>query len=306
MRLDSPAGDGIVDFLVNDIADTNSLPDTLYTSDGLIEPVETILNAQTDAVASENNLEVNLSVKAIDGNVYIRLDNPSSEELSLAYVIRSDGKILLPEYNVWTTDRILRPLNEPAYRERFLHIFDTNSSGEYRLVYTTIQNPVKVSEVILKSDPVATIDVTFDVAIDPATFDWRDLSLTRDFGDNLISYPIAIRALSDNTFRLSGLTYLTDQEGRYELKIKTQDILSLDNVAGASVSSITWNRVLEPWDTNSDNIVDLKDFATISEKWMNSDCDNPYWCEGADINRDGAVNFDDILLISNHWLEVID
>ena len=32
-------------------------------------------------------------------------------------------------------------------------------------------------------------------------------------------------------------------------------------------------------------------------------CMAPSWCGGADINKDGRVDFEDIAIIANHWLE---
>ncbi|AQQ71014.1 delta-60 repeat domain protein [Limihaloglobus sulfuriphilus] len=306
VRVDSPSDDGIVDFLVNDIPDADSLPDTLYTSTGIIKPVAAILVAQVDSMANETDLEVELSAEAGAGHVYIRLDDPSYEGLVLAQVLRSDGKIINPQYNTWTTDRMVRPLGEPEYRERFLHIFDTDSTGSYTLVYTTIQYPLAISDIILKSDPVATIDLTFDVAVDPATLDWTDLELTRNFGANLIKFPLTISQLSETTFRVSGLAYLTAPAGRYELRVKTEGVKSAEGIAGASVNANIWIRTLEPWDVNFDDIVDFVDFATIADEWMAQGCMAALWCGGADVNRDGNVNIEDVVIVGGYWLEIIE
>ena len=306
VREDDPIDDNIADFMTNDLADANSLPDTLYTSTGAIENIESVLDAQVNSIASETSLEVELNATVPDGNVYIRLDNPCDEDLRLAYVIRSDGKFIIPEYNAWTTDRMIRKQGQENYRERLLHIFDKNSTGLYTLVYTTIQNPLSITNVTLKSDPIATIDVEFNVQIDPTTFNWNDVELTRNYGKNLIDYPITIRQITDSTFRISGLAYLTYQEGRYELKINTENITSINNIAGVSVKSIVWTRTLQPWNINSDDIVNLSDLATIAKNWTDSDCDAPTWCDGADINRDHNVNIFDIIIICEHWLDTID
>jgi len=306
VRTETSSDDQIVDFLVNDLADANNMPETLYTSTGLVENVHTVLDAQVDGMATEGDLQLQLTMPAVEGNVYIQLNNPAQEDLVLASVIRSDGKVILPEYNAWTTDRIIRPVDEPHYRQRLLHLFDNNSTGLYTLKYTTIQNPLGIDKMTFVSDPVATVNIKFDVPIDPTTFDWTDIELTRDYGMNLISFPIVIRQLSSTTFRLSGLGYLTAPAGRYELRIKTENILSEDNVAGASIHATVWRRTLEPWNINSDDYVDFMDFALITPEWTAVNCKAPVWCNGTDVNRDGYVNIEDLLKICEYWLEIMD
>ena len=200
----------------------------------------------------------------------------------------------------------MRPLDEPHYRQRLLHLFDIDSTGLYTLTYTTVQNPLGIETVTLKSDPVATVDITFDAPIDPTTFDWTDIELTRDYGTNLITFPIATRPLSDTTFRLSGLAYLTAPAGRYELRIKTEDVLTNDGVQGASIYTAVWTRTLEPWNIIPDNTVDFIDFSVIAKNWTLENCHAPAWCEGADVNRDGSVNIEDVLGLCEHWLEIMN
>ncbi|MBN2512291.1 MAG: hypothetical protein JXB18_05085, partial [Sedimentisphaerales bacterium] len=303
VRMDEPVDDRVVDFLVNDLADANAIPDTLYTSNGLIDPVHTVTDARVDGFASREDLQIQLTAAPLDGNIYIQITNPAEEGLVLASVVRSDGKIIMPDYNAWTTDRVVRPLDKPHYRQRLLHLFDTDSTGVYTLTYTTVQNPLKIETILLKADPVATADVTFDTPVDPASLDWTDMELTRNYGSNLITFPVAIQPLSSRSFRISGLAYLTAPAGRYELRMKTSGVVSSEGIQGASIYKSAWIRTLEPWDINHDEIVNFMDLAFISQNWTFHDCSAPVWCGGGDVNRDSHVNIEDVLILCEHWLD---
>jgi probable HAF family extracellular repeat protein len=53
-----------------------------------------------------------------------------------------------------------------------------------------------------------------------------------------------------------------------------------------------------------DNDVDLEDFAIFSSLWGRSDCnDLNNWCQNADINRNGQVDWADLGKLTEHWLE---
>ncbi len=55
-------------------------------------------------------------------------------------------------------------------------------------------------------------------------------------------------------------------------------------------------------DLNNDQNVNLADDAILSSFWMNQDCAEPDWCEGADFNKDGQVNIFDLMVFKSYWL----
>ena len=55
-------------------------------------------------------------------------------------------------------------------------------------------------------------------------------------------------------------------------------------------------------DLNLDEVVDFHDFALFSSQWNGSDCGDPDWCAGADIDRDGDVDHKDLGLFVEYWL----
>ncbi|HUW17923.1 MAG TPA: hypothetical protein VMW16_01320 [Sedimentisphaerales bacterium] len=55
-------------------------------------------------------------------------------------------------------------------------------------------------------------------------------------------------------------------------------------------------------DLTSDQIVNFDDFAIFASHWNDSNCDDPNWCDGADLDRDGDVDYNDVELFVDFWL----
>ncbi len=56
-------------------------------------------------------------------------------------------------------------------------------------------------------------------------------------------------------------------------------------------------------DFNNDTKVDFADFALFALYWQETDCIDPNWCEGADLDTDGSVDSNDLALFVDYWLE---
>jgi hypothetical protein len=56
-------------------------------------------------------------------------------------------------------------------------------------------------------------------------------------------------------------------------------------------------------DFNNDTEVDFRDYVILASHWLEADCDDPGWCQGADLDIDGNVDFDDLMLFCEYWLE---
>ncbi|MBN1125567.1 MAG: CotH kinase family protein, partial [Sedimentisphaerales bacterium] len=54
-------------------------------------------------------------------------------------------------------------------------------------------------------------------------------------------------------------------------------------------------------DTNRDLQVDLDDWTDLAESWKRN-CSNPDWCDGADLNRNGIVDINDLFVFAEEWL----
>ena len=58
-------------------------------------------------------------------------------------------------------------------------------------------------------------------------------------------------------------------------------------------------------DINTDDEVNLEDFALLVEQWQRISCDpDDDWCDGGDINRNGYVNMFDLDELAVEWLDI--
>ena len=76
--------------------------------------------------------------------------------------------------------------------------------------------------------------------------------------------------------------------------------------------SICWTGALPPKcggaDLNKNGAVNLEDLAVLASHWLETDCSaSNNYCEGADLeplgSRDGTVNLKDLDVFVDHWLE---
>jgi hypothetical protein len=56
-------------------------------------------------------------------------------------------------------------------------------------------------------------------------------------------------------------------------------------------------------DFNNDTKVDFADFAIFASHWRATDCNDPNWCQGTDLDVDGSVDVNDLMLFCEYWLE---
>lgn len=55
-------------------------------------------------------------------------------------------------------------------------------------------------------------------------------------------------------------------------------------------------------DFDNNQVVDFNDFATLSDKWNSTCSQDDFWCNGTDIDHNGKVAFEDLLLFAQDWL----
>jgi len=82
-----------------------------------------------------------------------------------------------------------------------------------------------------RTTPIDSVAVTFESAIDASTFDYNDITLTRDGGSNLITPSVSVTPSSPTEYVISGLSPLTGADGEYELRVDGSTI----NDSGGSV-----------------------------------------------------------------------
>ena len=85
------------------------------------------------------------------------------------------------------------------------------------------------------------LQVTFSEPIDGTSFDYHDLSLTRDGGPNLIGAGVSVQPISPNTWRINGLSGLTGAEGEYEFAVDATGIRDIAGNSGSESETATWS-----------------------------------------------------------------
>ncbi|MCZ8222733.1 MAG: hypothetical protein O9324_01905, partial [Microcystis sp. LE19-84.1B] len=91
-----------------------------------------------------------------------------------------------------------------------------------------------------RNQPVPSLTVTFSEKIDLSTFNWQDITLTRNNGTNLINNTVTITAINDTTYRINGLSGLTATDGTYNLTVNGSGIQDLSGNSGNGTQSESW------------------------------------------------------------------
>ena len=126
--------DDVPDFLVNDIPNPDSLPDTLYLSDGTVAPVNVVTDGNFDGPAGPGHLAVQLTTIMSNGWNYIQLPDPGVGYI-LTQVVRSDGEVVPMTNDAWTTSLSFPSSSTAPVPENLVHLFDWAGTGSYILYY---------------------------------------------------------------------------------------------------------------------------------------------------------------------------
>ena len=133
-----------IGWVVNDVVDSDDLPDSLYHTDGSITRVT--IATTMEAVAST---EANTYILTVNGEaeswVYGSMLDPARGRKKLIKVVRNEDQAEISLRNFWQTDRTLRDGREPL-KENRLHMADSLMSGtqSYTLYYD--DKPVEISK----------------------------------------------------------------------------------------------------------------------------------------------------------------
>ncbi len=245
-------GDGINDFLVNDLFDVHDVPDIIYFSQGMrtakvYEAASGSFSSPVYPPSFTNTLTVTAS--AVGWN-YIKLNDPGSGHYELQSVTRSDGQAI-PLDNAWLTFVTLPVSQAPVYENKF-HFVDTFSTTS-PLTYTVIwkAKATHVPEILditgapesVTSQQVQQVTVVFNKAIDSSTFNYQDLSLTFQGGPNIINPSVKVTQTDTATFVID-LSSLTTGNGFYNLTVQAAEIADIYGINGTDGRNITWSQFL--------------------------------------------------------------
>jgi hypothetical protein len=119
----------------------------------------------------------------------------------------------------------------------------TNVLSDSWVVDLTSPHILSVGPVIpsQRTTPVLSVDVTFDKPIDPATFDYHDVTLTRDGGANLAGSDLTVTFVSGTTYRIGNLRLSNSTDGDYVLNVVAAGITDPAGNAGIGTQTASWH-----------------------------------------------------------------
>ena len=264
--------DGINDFLVDDEEDNRNYPDSLYFSDGGCTDVATADSIGFDHYVTPEDTIVILSLdpSRIGWN-YEQTWDPGRGQYKLISCTRNSDQQVIPLSNVWQTFVTLPVGADPVYENK-LHIVDTLSNDlptTYTLVFSLQEIVLEVDTILgvpdsIITNPLSEVTVKFNKPIVDSTFNYLDISLKCNNGENLLNENLNLERLDSVTYKLHLEPY-TGQSGYYVLNIQTLEITDLLGFNGYYAKQATWiQNICQP------NSVSIVDTACDSYTWNDS------------------------------------
>jgi large repetitive protein len=251
VKVYGPLDDGINDFLVNAIPDIEDVPDVLYYSNGLVEPVIPANSATVSGPVNMNNLSIELTVTPSGtGWNYIKLNDPGNGNYAIASCIRSDSQVI-PTDNIWLTHVTIPDGGMPVYENKlhFIDIFD--EAAPYTYTVTFEPENLNLPEVVafggipagVTDAQVLWFNVVFNKPIDPETFDHGDVTLSIQGGPDQIDETVEITRLNDTVFHVD-ISSKTNANGFFVLTVQAAGIADLEGNYGQLGKQVTWTQAI--------------------------------------------------------------
>lgn len=236
----------VTGFMVNDLPDAKDAPDMLYFTDGTTAEVSIAASAVAEK-RSQTEYLLTITPSQAGWN-YGHITDPTFGRATLMGIRRqSDGKEIHLR-NFWQTDRTLCDGKDWLY-ENNLHFVDQMANRAETYVLTFEPKPVVELQVVSISglpeegmvlqEPLQTVTVTFNKAIDAETFTRDDITL--DCQGLRVAAPIIISQVSDTQFSLD-LSQASTADGYYVLTIQTAGIVDIDGFVGAVGKQSSWTQ----------------------------------------------------------------
>ena len=255
--------DGINDFLVDDVEDYRNYPDSLYFSNGSRTGVAIADSIGFDhyVTPTDTIVQLTLDPSRIGWN-YEQTWDPGRGQYKLISCTRNSDQQIIPLSNVWQTFVTLPVGADPVYENR-LHIVDTLSNDQpttYTLVFSLHDIVLAVDTILDVPDsiittPLSEVTVKFNKPIVDSTFNYLDMSLKCNNGENLLDENLNVEKMDSVTYKLHLAPY-TNQSGYYVLNIQTLDIIDADGFNGNYGKRATWIQNINTCQPDSVSITD--------------------------------------------------
>lgn len=247
----SGVGDGIHDFLVNEVQDAKETPDAIFLSNGgILDVYPAPLQSTTGSIASGNHeIELLVTPKQIGWN-YIKFSDPGNGNYKIASVTREDGQVI-PIDNVWQTFVTLPDGKEPVYENmmHFLDVFAIANPQKYTIRFVAKdQNPPEIVRfdnvpVSASTSPVTSVNVVFNKPIDPSTFNYEDMTLRIQGGADVMDNTVTVSQIDPVTFKID-ITTKSLQNGYYVLTVQANQISSSTGTSGLTGKQAAWTQYI--------------------------------------------------------------
>ena len=232
-------------FLVNDVTDSEDLPDAVYFTNATQDEVHII--GQAD-VTKTTDTEYRLTMMPTDaGWSYGSLLDPTVGKQKLMKIVRQSDGQEIPLDNVWQTGWTIRDGRNPVKDARLHFVANMSISGE-TFVLTFAPKPsveLAVQKIeghpaagVLQTEPLKQLTVTFNKAIQPETFTAEDITLACQ-GVQLDTKQIVISKESDTQYKLN-IEAISGADGYYVLTVQTATITDYEGFEGAVGKQATW------------------------------------------------------------------
>jgi hypothetical protein len=243
-------------------------PVTPFTQPGAVSAVDIVFSEAVDTTTfSYTNLSLTLNGGAnlITSGAGISLTWVSNTTYSingLAPFTAADGNYQMTVNGLGTSDLWDNNAGNVSASTQWAK---GNAASVVQSISAIMPNP--------RNTPVTSVTVTFDKAINAATFDYNDLTLTLNGGPNLINGAVTVTTQTASSFTVSGLGALTGGQGNYVLTVNATGVQDTGGMAGFSSQSVGWSMIttgptitgLQPIATNPRNIVVQTLGVTFSE-----------------------------------------
>ena len=261
--------DNVTDFLVNDYEDGDDTPDAIYYSNGGKDTVCKAKNTKLDKpVVSIADTVIKLTVTpSQSGWNYAQMADPGDNFYEIKKVVRLKDSVEIPLDNVWTTFVTLPDGVEPIYENRlhFLDYMTTLGENDYDIYYSIRKNILKVTEItgvpeneVTVTTPIDTVVVKFNRKIQKESFDYNDIELYCQGGDNLSDSTITVEQRDDSTYVIN-ISSKTKTSGFYRIEVNVNDVFDYTGYSGEFGKSASWNQFVDEFtpivDVENDNIV---------------------------------------------------
>ncbi len=112
-----------------------------------------------------------------------------------------------------------------------------------------------------RTTPVEFVDVVLSGPINPASFTFQAVTLTRDGQNVPLNNTVTVAAINETTYRISGLRSFTLVQGNYQINVSGSGLNGPGGEVGAGVATDSFRKRRVPGDYDGDGIADLATYV---------------------------------------------